>query len=549
MNWYIFFSQIINMSFTGSIVIVVVLAARLLWKRAPKVISYGLWAVVLVRLLCPLAIPSELSFLSFWDAPVKEAAVGNRLEYISIKREPRGNMGVTDQGMIPESGYASGTEGNAKADFGRNSMENVRISNENTASNSNKGEISEEFLSSVEVEAGSFLTAEQMIPAAGLWGLGGVLMVLYEGMAYYRLRRRLRGAVHMQDNIFRSDYIASPFVLGVLRPRIYLPSALGEQEQSYILLHEQCHIRRLDHVTRVLAFLALVIHWFNPLVWLAFVLSGRDMEMSCDEAVVKRLGEGIRADYSASLLGLATGRRIIAGMPLAFGEGDPAGRIRNLARWRKPAMHVVIVAAAFCGMLAVVLLTNPREKGQKQGSAGGGLACKVESAERSIIIDADYFPGSFDFNYDEVISCRASGDGKLTFKADWAPKELIVDEDYYEYWGHVARDTYYLQPNSSGEYELPISHRNPEEEEQAYYFIGGETGKHVLKIQFSAEENIKNGQINGENDSEIRCKGISAIGNATRAYADRYGYPVLYFYHGINQPIPVTINMEKNSVE
>lgn len=358
MSWYTFFSQIINMSFTGSIVILVVALARLLLKRAPKAISYGLWAVVLVRLLCPLAIPSDVSFLRLLDAPVKEAAVGNRLEYITIDKEPMGNIAGLDRGM--PQGTSSG------ADFTGDSMENKKITDINAAANSNKGWMTERMTEkpvevTVEVE-GPFLDAERMVPGAVLWGLGIVLIALYEGLLYYRLRRRLWAAVHMRDNIFRSDYITRPFVMGVLRPRIYLPSTLGEREQAYVLLHEQYHIRRLDHVSRVLAFVALAIHWFNPLVWLAFVLSGRDMEMSCDEAVVKQMGEGIRAEYSSTLLGLATGRRPIAGMPLAFGEGDTAGRIRNLARWKRPAVHVVMVAAAFCGMLAAVLLTNPRGK-------------------------------------------------------------------------------------------------------------------------------------------------------------------------------------------
>lgn len=120
--------------------------------------------------------------------------------------------------------------------------------------------------------------------------------------------------------------------MGLVRPKIYLPSDMEEREQAYIIRHEQHHIRRGDHIIKALAFLALSIHWFNPLVWVAFIYSNKDMEMSCDEAVVKKMGDGILADYTASLLSLATGKHIIAGMPLAFGEGDTKGRIRNLAK-------------------------------------------------------------------------------------------------------------------------------------------------------------------------------------------------------------------------
>lgn len=151
-----------------------------------------------------------------------------------------------------------------------------------------------------------------------------------------RLRRRIVGAVRLRDNIYLADHIDSPFVMGVLRPRIYLPSTLAEGERGYIILHEQCHIQRFDPAVKLLSFTALCLHWFNPLVWLSFLLSGRDMEMRCDEAVIRQLGDGVRADYSASLLSLATGRRILAGAPLAFGEGDPKSRIENLLRFRRP---------------------------------------------------------------------------------------------------------------------------------------------------------------------------------------------------------------------
>ena len=188
-----------------------------------------------------------------------------------------------------------------------------------------------------------------------------IVVAIYGIVTYLRLRRRLITASPLRDNIYLADDIDSPFVMGLIRPKIYLPSAMEEREQSYILLHEQHHIRRLDHVVKALAFVALCIHWFNPLVWVAFILSGKDMEMSCDEAVVKKLGTQIRADYTASLLSLATGKRIIAGMPLAFGEGNTKGRIKNLANWKKPAFWVVLVAVIVCIMLAIGLLTNPKQ--------------------------------------------------------------------------------------------------------------------------------------------------------------------------------------------
>ena len=184
-------------------------------------------------------------------------------------------------------------------------------------------------------------------------------MAIYSIVSYIRLRRKLTVVVPLRDNIFIADDIKSPFVVGLFRPKIYLPCNLGDKEQEYIILHEQHHIKRLDHVMKALAFLALAIHWFNPLVWVAFVLASKDMEMSCDEAVIRKVDGDVRADYSASLLTLATGRRIIAGTPLAFGEGDTKGRINNLSKWKKPAVWVVLIAVVACAVLAVTVLTNP----------------------------------------------------------------------------------------------------------------------------------------------------------------------------------------------
>ena len=160
--------------------------------------------------------------------------------------------------------------------------------------------------------------------------------------------------------IYIADDIQSPFVKGIFKSVIYLPPGLKEEEQEYIILHEQCHIKRKDPLFKMLAFLALCIHWFNPLVWLAFVLANKDMEMSCDEAVLKKMGQEIRADYAASLLSLATGSRRIAGIPLAFGEGDTKSRIKNLAKWKKTASWMWVVSVIVCTATAVCFLTNPK---------------------------------------------------------------------------------------------------------------------------------------------------------------------------------------------
>ena len=179
-----------------------------------------------------------------------------------------------------------------------------------------------------------------------LWLAGVIAVLLWAGVRYWRLKKQLREAVLLQDNVYILDGITTPFVLGLVRPKIYLPSGLKEQEQAHILLHEQRHIDRDDHIFRVVAFSVLCLHWFNPLVWAAFMLSGRDMEMSCDEAVTRHMDGDERADYAQCLLRCAAGKAHIAGMPLAFSEGDTGKRIRNLANWKKPVLWLCILAVA-----------------------------------------------------------------------------------------------------------------------------------------------------------------------------------------------------------
>lgn len=323
------FLQILDMSRTAGFVILAVLAARLFLKRAPKIFSFALWLVVFFRLLSPWAVEAPVSILPR-TAPAAESytLAEERISPAGAARAANRALGdILNGGTGIQQIKTMGTDEYGRTEYVSSSWWEVLIL------------------------AGKYL-----------WLAGAVIMGIYGALSYRRLRRNLVGALVLRDNIFLSDYIASPFVLGLFAPKIYLPSSLPEKEQGYIILHEQCHIRRLDHITKALSFLALGIHWFNPLVWLAFVLFEKDMEMSCDEAVLRKLGGGIRADYSASLLSLATGRRIIAGTPLAFGEGDTKGRIRNLARWKKPVLWTVLAAAGCCIILAICLLTNPGQK-------------------------------------------------------------------------------------------------------------------------------------------------------------------------------------------
>lgn len=323
MFFYTFMPRLLNMSLTASVAIVLVILLRFALKKAPKVISYALWGVVLFRLLCPVSVGSSFSVFNLFDTPTEDSGfITSVIEYVPTDIVHTEYPSV----VLPVPGVS--------------------------------GAINEALPQGEEQLRADPLEAPMSF-ATYIWMAGVLAMGIYSVISYVQLRRKLRVAIPLRDNILIADDIKSPFVVGLLRPKIYLPCNLSEIEQEYIILHEQHHIKRLDHLVKALAFLALAIHWFNSLVWVAFILSSKDMEMSCDEAVIRKAGTDVRADYSASLLTLATGRRIIAGTPLAFGEGDTRGRIHNLSKWKKPAVWIVIVSVILCVVFAFCLLTNP----------------------------------------------------------------------------------------------------------------------------------------------------------------------------------------------
>ena len=323
------FLQIYDMSRVAGLVILIVMLIRLCLKRAPKVFSYALWAIVLFRLLCPVSIEAPVSLI-----PQTEPSIAS---YDLL------NESVTPLSAMDAAQQAVGDVLNGG--IGIQHVKTTELEEDGT----------QRILSTDWHNVWMLFTKH-------VWLFGMAALLVYSTVSLVRLKRRLLCSVCLRDNIYLADDIDSPFVMGLIRPRIYLPSSLPEQERDYIILHEQHHIRRGDHVVKLLSFAALCLHCFHPLVWAAFILSGKDMEMSCDEAVLGKLGEDIRADYSASLISLATGRRIIAGTPLAFGEGNTEGRIRNIARWKKPAVWVIAVAGIVCTAAVVCLMTNPMSR-------------------------------------------------------------------------------------------------------------------------------------------------------------------------------------------
>ena len=305
------FLHVINMSITAGYVIIFVAAIRLLLKKLPKIYSYMLWLAVLFRLVCPFSFESMLSLIP------KNINIPQDIAY-SAKPEISSGIAAVD-----------------------NIINNVLPAPLNEAASINPMQV-------------------WLAVGEAIWIAGIAVLLIYSVFTAVKLRRNLRYAKHIENNIFITDSFKTPFVFGIINPGIYLPSNLSESERSYVLLHEQTHIKRADHIVKPVFFLITCIHWFNPLVWLAFYLMSEDMELSCDEKVVKQMGSNIKKEYSASLLSMSTGRKIVGGCPLAFGENNTKGRIKNILNYKRPAFWVLAVVVIVIVVIIAGLIANPK---------------------------------------------------------------------------------------------------------------------------------------------------------------------------------------------
>ena len=310
------FVAILNMSITAGYVIVAVLLARLLLRRAPKKYTYLLWSAVAFRLCCPVSFSSAFSLLCLTGAPVQTG--GSAIQYvppeIGLMTQPQINIGIAG------------------------SATPVTLPPAAPETSANPMQI-------------------WLFAAAVVWGIGMVVLLGCSLLRGWRLRRRMRTAVRLRDNIYEAEQIPSPFILGLLRPRIYIPFGLDDDTRRYVLAHERYHLRHGDHWVKALAFCLLVVHWFNPLCWAAFCLMSQDMEMRCDEAVLAR--EGDTKAYSLCLLSFAANRRFPAPGPLAFGESGAKARIRHALNWKKPRLWLSVLAAVLCVGLLLLCVANP----------------------------------------------------------------------------------------------------------------------------------------------------------------------------------------------
>lgn len=306
------FLTLINMSITSSYVILCVILTRFFLKKAPKIYSYCLWSVVLLRLTIPFSFQSIFSFIR-----INTKAIPVDIMYSPVQQINSG-IRVID------------------------SVVNNSLPAPAVVASVNPMQI--------------WIWLGQSI-----WILGLIVLVIYSIVTTVRLSKKLKSSLNMSNNIYENNSIKTPFVFGLVNPKIYLPKDLLETELEYIIKHEQKHIKRFDHIIKFIAFVVVSIHWFNPLVWLSFFLMTEDMELSCDEKVINELGNGIKKDYSSSLLSLSTGRKIVCGSPLAFGENNTKARIKNILNYKKPTFWISIVAFLVIVVVGLALLSNPKD--------------------------------------------------------------------------------------------------------------------------------------------------------------------------------------------
>lgn len=341
-----------GMSLTAAYAAAVVAVLRLiLKKRAPKRVLSLLWLVVFARLLIPVPLESPVSIVPdtrqvrqlTQRAPIPPEADGGQ----TAPLQPAGQDPA--QGYDPAQNPAQGHTGGAADPVSQGDASSVSVPVLTAPGGTAPA--------APPPEAPSPFPWQAVL--AGVWLAGTLAMGGSALASYLRLRRRLYDAIRAPDRAWEHPSVSSPFILGVFRPKIYLPAGLRGQPRQFILCHERAHLRRLDHIIKPVCWAVLAVHWFNPAVWLAFVLMGRDIEAACDEAVLRQLGPEVKADYSATLLSLATGGRIPAPCPLAFDEGDAKGRIQNVLKYQRPTLWIVAVSAIMAVMAAVCLLTDP----------------------------------------------------------------------------------------------------------------------------------------------------------------------------------------------
>ena len=397
------FLEIVNRSIAASWIVIAVLILRFCLKKAPKWVNVLLWGIVAVRLIFPFSIESALSLI-----PSAETVSPS----IMMETAPSVQTGVPalDQVINPVIDHSLSPAPGASA----NPLQ-IWIS-----------------------------------VMAAVWLAGAAALLLYSAISCWRLRRRVREAVILRDNIFQSENAGSPFVLGIIQPKIYLPYSVDSGALAYVIAHEQAHIRRGDHWWKPLGFLLLTVHWFNPLLWLGYILLCRDIELACDEKVIREMGNEQRADYTHALVSCSV-RRSIAACPLAFGEVGIKERVKSVMNYKKPAFWIVLASVVVCAVAAVCFLTDP--KPERSSPSVGDNVSGLGPAQTEKWFD--YLENPEEMNWDGRLEIALPEYPGVTFR--WYPEkmEAVTENEITPlYTGMPIWNTYFCDLTGDGLPEL-----------------------------------------------------------------------------------------------
>lgn len=404
------FLNIVNMSISASWLVLAVLLLRFVLKKAPKWVRVLLWGIVAVRLICPFSVESAWSLI-----PSAQTIPMN----IAMKAAPAIDSGINAVNSVLNPIIA--------ASFTPQPVTSIN-------------------------------PLQIWIPVASvLWIAGIAALLFYAVISYRAVRRKVDTAVLYRDNIFQSEQVRSPFVLGVIKPRIYLPFKLDGQELDAVVAHEQTHIRRKDHWWKPLGFLLLSIHWFNPLMWLAYILLCRDIELACDEKVIQSLDNGQRADYTQALVDCSVSHPRITACPLAFGEVGVKERVKSIMNYKRPAFWVVILAVITCVAVAICFLTNPR-----QASFNIGITVPAGSQEAVVYADEEISP------LGKYITLTA-GDGLGDTQVYLKPVEVKTETAYDEPVNLTPGMPVKMEAEQGGWFQIGVSVQNDTDEDIVVY--------------------------------------------------------------------------------
>lgn len=496
-----FFIDLFNMSITASYLVLAVVIARALLKKAPKWITCLLWAMVGFRLICPFTIESALSLI-----PGTQTITANETSVIRPFTVQSGIAGIdTSVNEFLGDKYAEG----------------------------------------VTVPTNTFADVTTVLSV--IWLVGLICMLIYGFISYIRLRKRVGVSLLFKNNIYYCDNIDTPFILGFFKPKIYVPSGISEEQTGYITLHEKAHLKRKDHLWKPLGFLLLSVYWFNPVMWVAYILLCRDIESACDEKVIKNMDNSEKKNYSETLVSCSVQRRMVMACPLAFGEVGVKQRIKSVLNYKKPAFWIIILAFVLFTVVAVCFLTNPDDS-HSIGIIGGAdgptsIIVSDKNNEKEIKKLQQKYPHFFGLNTENGVTVYVTKLSQYNFECYLTSNTNPTDPQ---------KVLHYDEFSSIDEMKLILSTYNLSNEEITVTpfihclssYIGDESEYDATNISFLLGLNLYNEnvgelkQIHGnyyqaiiDSKSELRVYGLYYKDEATEEYllVDRIGFKNTFF--------------------